>query len=286
MRIKCHARALLPLFFAAALIYAPFQAFGADRKEVFVSSPWLFMVARFVGGVNMEVRPIQYWNAEGVAARRIQRQRIPSDSFIIALDSKEAESLGLKKNQYPNLSPLYGTAPFDRDRAEFQYSDPSVLPFIAQRMLTVLSRFDPGSYPYYQRRLSEFQTRLDSTVLVGRQLLKGYPVFDLSGGFSSLLSAAGCDLLPGDEKRTAAWARGEDLEGLAAAVDDALKKKIPVIMDGGTPKTVRTALKNNKNVLSLLRPGEDQDLLIYFHDQFLILWNRLAPLREERQEGK
>lgn len=286
MKLKGFLRLLLPSLLAIMLTCAPLRAFGADRTEIFVSSPWLFMIARFIGGVNMEVKAIQYWNGEGVVVRRIQRQKIPPGSTVIALDGQEAESLGLKTDRYPNLSLLYGKAPFDRERADFQYSDPSVLPFIAQRMLTILSQLDPGSYTYYQRRLSEFQTRLDSTVLVGRQLLKGSPVFDLSGGFSSLLSAAGCDLLPADEKRKAAWERGEDADGLLGAVEDALKKKIPVILDGGASKSIRSALKGNKNVLVLGRPGEDQDLLIYFHDQFLILWNHLAPLREERQTGK
>lgn len=279
-------RVPLAFLLATVLFFSPCRAFGNGRTEIFVSSPWLFMVARFIGGVNIEVKPIRYWNGEGAVVSRIQRQKIPPGAVIIALDSLEAESIGIKKDRYPNLSLLYGQAPFDRDREDLQYCDPSVLPFIAQRMLTILSRLDPGSYTYYQRRLSEFQTRLDSTVLVGRQLLKGYPVFDLSGGVSSLLSAAGCVLLPGDEKRTVSWERGEDPEGLQGAVEDAVKRKIPVIMDGSTPKLIRTALKANKNVLILGWPGEDQDLLIFFHDQFLILWNRLAPLREERQAGK
>ncbi len=273
--------------FLALMLMNPFAvALSAERAEIFVTSPWLSVIARFIGGVNVVVKPIHYWNDEGVAVRRIQARRIPSDGVIIALDVPEAEALRLKGDQYPNLFLLYSKAPFDRERVDFQYSDPSVIPFIAQRMLTIFSRLDPGSYSYSQRRLSEFQTRLDSTVLVGRQLLRGSPVFDLSGGFSSLLSAAGCVILPEDGEKKERWSRGEDSDGLQREVEDVLKRKIPVIMDGGTPRAIRTALKGNKDVLILGRPAEDQDLLIFFHDQFLTLWNRLAPLRELEQPSR
>ncbi|MDD3514171.1 MAG: hypothetical protein PHD35_00405 [Synergistaceae bacterium] len=266
------------------LLFAP--ASPGHSWELYVSSPWLSTIARFIGGVNVSVKAIQEWNEEGTSIRKIRSRNIPDSSRIVVLDAFEAKSLGLDGKRFTSIFMLYGTVPFDRARADYHFSDPSVLPFIAQRVLTAMSQYDPGNYSYYQRRLSEFQTRLDSTVLVGRQLLKDYPVFDLSGGFTSLLSAAGCTLLPGDEK-VKMWSRGEDLQNLQAAVADAIKVRIPVIVDPSTPKPVREALKGNKDVLFLGRPGQEQDLLLFFHDQFLLLWNRLAPLRQHRQqEGK
>ncbi|MBP9027671.1 MAG: hypothetical protein KBF46_00275 [Aminivibrio sp.] len=271
------------VLFSLFLLLVP--ASPAHSWELYVSSPWLSTIARFIGGVNVSVKAVQEWNEEGIPIRKIRSRNIPANSRIVALDAFEATSLGLDEKRFTGLFMLYGTVPFDRTRADYHFSDPSVLPFIAQRVLTALSQFDPGNYSYYQRRLSEFQTRLDSTVLVGRQLLKDYPVFDLSGGFSSMLSAAGCTLLPGDEK-VKTWSRGEDLQSLQAAVSDAVKRRIPVIVDPSTPKPVREALKGNKDVLFQGRPGQEQDLLLFFHDQFLLLWNRLAPLRQHRQEGK
>jgi len=277
----------LPVFlFGLSLILLFFSPAPGYSWELFVSSPWLSTVARFIGGVNVSVKAVQEWNDEGVPFRKIRQKDIRSDSKIVALDAFEAASLGLDRKQFTGLFILYGSVPFDRTRADYYFSDPSVLPFIAQRVLTALSRIDPGNYSYYQRRLSEFQTRLDSTVLVGRQLLKGYPVFDLSSGFSSLLSAAGCTLLPEDRAMKEMWGRGEEIQSLQAAVSDALKQRIPVIVDPSTPKPVRDALKGNKDVLVLGRPGQEQDLLLFFHDQFLLLWNRLAPLRQRQQSGK
>lgn len=253
------------VLFSLFLLLVP--ASPAHSWELYVSSPWLSTIARFIGGVNVSVKAVQEWNEEGIPIRKIRSRNIPANSRIVALDAFEATSLGLDEKRFTGLFMLYGTVPFDRTRADYHFSDPSVLPFIAQRVLTALSQFDPGNYSYYQRRLSEFQTRLDSTVLVGRQLLKDYPVFDLSGGFSSMLSAAGCTLLPGDEK-VKTWSRGEDLQSLQAAVSDAVKRRIPVIVDPSTPKPVREALKGNKDVLFQGRPGQEQDLLLFSMTSF------------------
>ena len=76
---------------------------------------------------------------------------------------------------------LYRPFPIEADRIDAALSDPSVLPFVAQRILTVLADWDPANYPYYQRRLAEFQARLSGSVLAGRQILRDIPVYNLTG---------------------------------------------------------------------------------------------------------
>lgn len=267
---------LFVLFFF--LFSLPFRK--AEGLEIMATSPWMTMITRFIGGVYVTVKPISLWNDEGKSVRKIPLSSIKKDASILALDEKEASVLGLKKEGRPNLFLLYRKVPFDTARMDYHMADPSVLPFIAQRILTGLSGFDPGNYPYFQRRLSEFQTRLDSTVLVGRQLLKGYPVFDLTEGATPLFVAAGCRLLPENPALRTAWERGEDSEGLIAAVKAALDKKIPVILDSASAKPIVETLKDEKNVLFLSRPDPEQDLLLFFHDRYLLFWNRLAPYRQ------
>ncbi|GAB1399237.1 hypothetical protein MASR2M17_11550 [Aminivibrio sp.] len=257
-------------------LYSP----KAEALEIMATSPWMTMITRFIGGVYVTVKPISLWNNEGKSVRKIPLSSIKKDASILALDEKEASALGLKKESRPNLFLLYGKVPFDTARMDYHMADPSVLPFVAQRVLTGLSSFDPGNYPYFQRRLSEFQTRLDSTVLVGRQLLKGYPVFDLTEGATPLFVAAGCRLLPENPALRKAWERGEDIEGLLREVKTALDKKIPVILDSASAKPIFDALKEDKNVLFLSRPDPEQDLLLFFHDHYLLFWNRLAPYRQ------
>ena len=241
------------------------------------------MITRFIGGVYVTVKPISLWNDSGKIVRKIAASAIKKDAPILALDEKEASGLGLKKEARPNLYLLYGKVPFDTARMDYNMADPSILPFLAQRILTGLSSFDPGNYTYYQRRLSEFQTRLDSTVLVGRQLLRGYPVFDLTEGATLLFVAAGCRLLPENPALRTAWERGEDMEGLLREVKAAIEKKIPVVLDNGSAEPVLEALKDEKNALFLPRPDPEQDLLLFFHDRYLLFWNRLAPFRQHQE---
>ncbi len=248
-----------------------------------VTSPWLATITSFIGGVYVTVNPLYVWDSNGSVVRKTRVASIPKDRRMIALDADEAQRLGLNAAGRTNLILLYRQVPLDVSDSVSLFSDPSVLPFISQRILTALSEFDPANYPYYQRRLSEFQTRLDSTILVGRQLLKGYPVLDLTGEFSDMLLAAGCDLSMRDNRLLNAWAKGEDTNGLLAAVKNAVQKKIPVVLDTMTAKKIRDALRNEKDVLAIGRPAEGQDLLLFFHDQYLALWNKLAPLREARQ---
>lgn len=268
---------LFVLFFFLFSLPSP----KAEGLEIMATSPWMTMITRFIGGVYVTVKPISLWNDQGKSVRKIPLSSIKKDASILALDEIEASALGLKKDGRPNLYLLYGKVPFDTARMDYYMADPSVLPFLAQRILTGLSSFDPGNYPYFQRRLSEFQTRLDSTVLVGRQLLKGYPVFDLTGGATPLFVAAGCRLLPENPAIRTAWERGEDIEGLLREIKAALEKKIPVVLDTASAKPILDVLKDEKNVLFLSRPDPEQDLLIFFHDLYLLFWNRLAPYRQQ-----
>ncbi len=271
-------KGFLLLFLVLLLSYAHPSA----AWEVWTTSPWLALLTRFIGGVFVTVRPIEIWNEDGVVVRRVQTKNIPKEGRIIALDTAEALRLGLNQNDWRKLSFLYRTAPFDKSRSDFFFYDPSALPFIAQRVFTALSQFDPGNYPYYQRRLSEFQTRLDSTVLVGRRLLSGSPLIDLGGSFSPMLTAAGCRLLPVEEYLRTAWERGEEMDRLEALLEDALGRRVPVLVDTSSSKILRDSLRNNREIVFIGRPSLDQDLLLFFHDQYILLWNRLAALRQQR----
>ncbi len=261
------------------------RASSAFAWEVWTTTPWLALVSRFIGGVFVAVRPIEFWAEDGQVVRKVQNRAIPKDSRIIALDTEEASRLGLNQKEWMSLALLYRTAPFDKKRLDYFFADPSSLPFIAQKVFTVLSHFDPANYPYYQRRLSEFQTRLDSTVIVGRRLLSGSAFIYIGGDFSGMLTAAGCSMESRDESLNTLWEQGKELDLLFALLEDALKRRIPVIVDTSSKK-LKEALRNNKEILFLGKPALDQDILLFFHDQYIFLWNRLAALRQLRTPQK
>ena len=146
-----------------------------------------------------------------------------------------------------------------QDGRIFSTAIPSMLPFIA-RMLTILPA-RPGPTPTTRRLRIK---RLDSTVLVGRQLLKGYPVFDLRGsvcfGGRASCSRDENGPFPG---------RGRGPGRTSGAVEDAVGNSVMWT----TPQIIRTALKPIKHYSSSVagRPGPPH----FLHDQFLILWTKL-----------
>jgi hypothetical protein len=264
------------------------SAQGAGALNVVVTSPWLTLLVNFIGGANVKAVSIQEWNEEGELTRRIRArslQSLPPETRLMAFDYRDARGLGLPFEQYANYRPLYVQLPLDENKIDAALLDPSVVPFIAQRVLTVLAGWDPENYPYYQKRLAEFQARLYSTTLAGRQILKDQAIYDLTGQSSALLQAAGCRLERPSEAEWAEWSVWKETAKLTAAVSRRLEEKVAVVMDCATPKAIRGSLGANPNVFLISRPRPDQDYPSFLHDQYISLWSKvsLKPLPAPRR---
>ncbi|MCL2008962.1 MAG: hypothetical protein FWG71_00260 [Synergistaceae bacterium] len=258
---------------------------GADAGilNVTVTSPWLAILVNFIGGVNVRVTSIQDWNDDGELVRRIRArnlQSLPADSLIMAFDNSDSKILGLPFEQYNNYRVLYNQMPLDDNKLDAYMSDPSVIPFIAQRVLTVLAGWDSPSYPYYQRRLAEFQARLYSTTLAGRQVLKGQRIYDLTGHSGAFLQAVGCRLTRPSNEDWAEWSAWKEIGRLTGMVSRMAEEKMVVVMDHSTPKAIRSILGSNPAVFMITRPRSNQDYPAFLHDQYISLWSRttLRPL--------
>lgn len=235
--------------------------------EVTATQPWLALLGSFVGGTNVSVNSLQEWNADGDLVPVRGRRSPPKDARIIALDQEDAERAGLK-GHYPNLRPLYTPFPIAASRRDAALSDPSVLPFVAQRVLIALSEWDPANYPYYQRRLAEFQARLSSSILAGQQVLRGVSVLDLSAFSGALLRAAGCKIERPDPQQAEALAKG-NVKGLEGG-------ELMVVLDSSTPKALRRALNGRPGTFFFERPPMTGDYPAFLHDQYLALWQRIT----------
>ena len=242
--------------------------------EIVTFSPWVTVLTYFIGGVKVNVTPLSTWD-NGRINRAKLKNSLNVDSNIIALDYSEIEKVDLNKNHYKNLRFLYENAPFKTSESDKYFGDPSVLPFIAQRLLPVLSSFDPDNFPYYQRRLAEFQTRLSSTILAGRNLLKGLKVLDLSLYNEYFLIAAGCDVLKPDQEDMDAWVKQKQMEKLSELIISSQNENRLVLVDAAAPKSIKTALASFPNIITMSRPQLDQDFLAFLHDQYLIIWNEI-----------
>ncbi len=265
----------LPLLVLLLVFARPCTAWPAVLS-VTVTHPWLALIASFIGGSNVEVSSLQEWNAEGELVRPTAKalRALTKDAHIIALDSGDAADAGLKKEDFSNLRCLYAPFPITSSAVDASLSDPSVLPFVAQRLLTAFSAWDPSNYPYYQRRLAEFQARLSGSVLAGQQVLRGMAVCDLTGTSGALLQAACCKIeRPGPEQLA-------ELGKSFAVLRDFLNKKreegVIIVADGGTPRPLRRALAGQAGVLFLQRPPLTQDYPTFLHEQYISLWQTIT----------
>jgi hypothetical protein len=266
----------------------PAEAAAAGALDIIVTSPWLTLLVNFIGGVNVRAASIQEWNEEGELIRRIRArnlQSLPSETLLMAFDYRDAKGLGLPFEQYANYRPLYAQLPLDENRLDAALLDPSVVPFVAQRVLTVLAGWDPDNYPYYQKRLAEFQARIYSTTLAGRQILKDQKIYDLTGQSGALLQAAGCRLTRPSEAEWAEWSSWKEMAKLTATVSRLMGEKVAVVMDCATPKAIRGYLGTNPNVFLISRPKLDQDYPSFLHDQYISLWSKISaqPLPPPRR---
>jgi ABC-type Zn uptake system ZnuABC Zn-binding protein ZnuA len=242
--------------------------------DIVTISPWVAVLSRFIGGIKVNVTSLTNWDDNRVSQARI-RNLIKPDSNIIALYSSEITKIGLNVKDYKNARFLYESVPFEDSESDKYFGDPSVLPFIAQRLLPVFSSLDPENFSYYQRRLAEFQTRLSSTILAGRNLLKGQKVLDLTYSSGYFLMAAGCDILRPNEEDMEEWIQLKQFDKLNELVIQSQSENRLVIIDAATPKLIRTALNSLQNIVVLQRPPLDNDFLAFLHDQYLAIWNEV-----------
>ena len=259
------------------LIFVPRTYAGV--LDITVTSPWLAILVNFIGGVNVNVTSVQEWNNGGELVRRIRARNLQSlsaEALVMAFDHRDSKGLGLPFERYENYRALYNQMPLDENKLDVSMSDPSVIPFVAQRVLTVLADWDPSNYPYYQRRLAEFQARLYSTTLAGRQLLKDQRVYDLTGHSGAFLQAAGCRLTRPSDDEWAAWSAWKEISRLTVTVSRMAEEKTLVVMDYSTPKAIRSILSSNQAVFLITRPRFDQDYPAFLHDLYLSIWSKIT----------
>lgn len=235
-----------------------------------VTSPWLASIVNFIGGTNVNVRCIGNWNASG-HLYSISRPR--AGDIIIALDSDEAAALRINKNS-PGLRLLHENLALPAGQKYSVFFDPAMFPFIAQNVMKILAEADNQRYSLYQRRLAEFQSRIDSTVEIGRHMLEGAKLLDLTGAQGMWLRAAvpGTVRPPGNVWWN--WLNG-DKASLNEALSEARKRGWLILLDSWTPSDIRAAVTAYEKKLILQPPAENQDCFTFLHDIFLIVSQKI-----------
>ncbi|MDR1651262.1 MAG: hypothetical protein LBR87_05700 [Synergistaceae bacterium] len=253
---------------ALLCIFAETQCRAAEIPSVYASQPWLAGMARFIVGTTMRIVSASVWNSSGTL--RVPR-RVPQGASLIALDPADAGRFGFAAGQ-PGLHLLYDNLPIEESKRGALQFNPSVLPFLSQRMLIVLCELSPDNYSFYQRRLAEFQSRLESTAEVGRSLIFDVPILDLAGSVSPWLMAAGAKTVRPPDLLWNAWTGNTRTPDLALAVKEAESRGWWILMDAWTPPQIRSRVTSGRNII-INAPDSDRDFFEYLHDIYLQIWS-------------
>ncbi len=229
------------------------------------------MIARFIGGAHVTVRPLVVWNDSGVQEKT--RKEPPVGTLVFAVDNEEIiRFLGQGGLERPKTFRLFEKG-FPGGNRDENFLDPAALPFIALRLLDILSASEPSNYSYYQRRLAEFQARLDSTVIVGRNMIGSKSLLDLSWKYGRWLQAsAGKVVRPPDAVKNG-WASGKGIEVLETALEEAVRQKWLIVTDPWTPGFIRERVGKMPGSIELPRPDIDQDMILFLYEIYLQIWD-------------
>jgi hypothetical protein len=270
------AMILLAIFISMTAVFsAPSLSMCAPARDipsVYTTLPWITSMARFIVGSTIDIHPLSVWNGTG-ALRNVRR--VPNDGIVIALDPSDAQRYGLKPGR-AGLFFLYENMPLPTEKRVSLSFDASALPFLSQRFLIVVSSLLPENYSFYQRRLAEFQSRMESTLEVGRSQIQGMEILDLSGAASPWVRAAALKAVRPPEYLWTAWTKGEHTRELSLAVDEAYRRGWWIVTDAWTPKHIQDAALRVTKKIYIAPPSDDQDFFVYLHDIYLQMWNLLA----------
>ena len=256
--------AVRSLFGLALLLL--FSGTATAAIDIAVTSPWLTLMTRFLGGIQVRVHPLSGWDSSG----GIVRHASPSRRYpAIALDAAEARAYRIGGS----ARTLFETVAGGTAVHPSSFLDPSSLSFIGQRLLGALSSIDPANYGYYQRRLAEFQSRTDTTVDVGRKLLEGLTILDLTGASGKWIRAAAEAPIRPPDRVMDLWKNGKSLETLSIALQDASRKGWVTVVDPWTPALVKERTRGFPRVASIPPPTLEKEMLTILHDLYLAIWN-------------
>lgn len=260
--IKIIAVLLILIFFSGAVACQ-------EKINIAVTDMWLTLLTSFIGGQEVSVIPLKVWNSNGdlvIAERGKILRELPADVKIIALDKDDAASI--KGLESFNVRCLYSSFPIEKSLL----IDPSVIPFVAQKILSALSEWDAPNYPYYQRRLAEFQARLSGASLAG-QVLRDITVCDMSGSCGIFLKAAGCKIEAPEKESLERWQKG-NFAGLRDYLEGLKEKNVIIVFDDDTPRALKKYLSDRPDAFHWRRPDAEADYPTFLNEQYISLWQK------------
>ena len=244
-----------------------------EALELWVTNPWLAMLTRFIGGVQVEVNPLLLWGESGETIK--VRKTPPEGAIVLSLDRQEALQV-LGKGLEEKVSPFFLYEKISTSAvSEESFMDPAALPFIGLRILQILSECKPEQYDYFQRRLAEFQARIDSTVIVGRNMIGKSTILDLSWKYGRWLQAAADKVIRPPSSVKAGWSIGQGIDVLETAIEEAIRQKWIIVSDPWTPAAILERISGIQGFIELQPPRMEGDMILFLYDQYLRIWDQI-----------
>ncbi|MGD9640044.1 MAG: hypothetical protein AB7U37_02135 [Synergistaceae bacterium] len=259
---------------AFALLMLLFHPAAASAENFAVTSPWIGFIASFIAGDVKNVRYLSNWDSSGNV---IKTSSPRSGEIIIAIDAKDAENFRIKKNN-KQLRLLYDNLPMTKEQLQSAFFDPAMLPFLAQSVMKIMSEEDKGRYTYFQRRLAEFQSKIESTIDIGRHLLSNTKMLDITGAEGTWIRSSISGAVRPPASVWEGWKAG-DTQALKAALDEAARRNWLILLDPWTPEIIRSAAVGYEYRLTLPPPSKDRDYFVFLHDIFLSIWNKTKNVK-------
>jgi len=259
---------------AFALLMLLFHPAAASAENFAVTSPWIGFIASFIAGDVKNVRYLSNWDSSGNV---IKTSSPRSGEIIIAIDAKDAENFRIKKNN-KQLRLLYDNLPMTKEQLQSAFFDPAMLPFLAQSVMKIMSEEDKVRYTYFQRRLAEFQSKIESTIDIGRHLLGNTKMLDITGAEGTWIRSSISGAVRPPASVWEGWKAG-DTQALKAALDEAARRNWLILLDPWTPEIIRSAAVGYEYRLTLPPPSKDRDYFVFLHDIFLAIWNKTKNVK-------
>lgn len=239
-------------------------ACAACAASFAATEPEISIIADFILGSRGNVRWLTVWGEDGMVVYNSSPRK---DDTIIAWDVIDAQKLKIKKTD-KRLRVLYKKFPMERVKFKSVIFDPAILPFVSARIMNVIVDEDREHYLYYQRRLAEFQSRIDSAVDIGSRLLKDAKILDVTGASGIWVRAVAPGAVRPPEKAYSFWNTGSSAV-INAVLNEAAARGWLILTDVWTPQNILLLASAYPSVLFLQAPMVGGDYFSYLYDIFL-----------------
>ncbi len=251
-----------------------------SKPQIWVSNPWIYFITSFVGGEELYVHSLFDWEGSSFCS---EKTSLPSGSIIIALEKKEAEEIPMAY-ELQNLRCLFSEVPSLRGKTNPMHLDPPTMSLLGQKVLITLSSLFPEHYLYFQRNLAEFESRLESTVDMGRKMLRSVGIVNFSGSYALWIRAAAFQEIRPSQGKMPQLLKEEGHTLLMQTLETSLRKGHVVVTDESMPVEFQKIIEEQKNgiVLPLPHFKEPQgDFFLFLYEQYLNILNKYNKIHRE-----